>query len=339
MPHFEADRYSLVADVGGTNTRVALADGREVRADTVRRYRNAEYDGLEAVLRRYLVEEGGVDCAGVCVAVAGPVRDGVATLTNLDWTIHGDALGRETKAETVAILNDLQAQGHALGHIAEANLRRVVAGGNALAASAKLVIGVGTGFNAAPVHETDGGRLVAASECGHVAMPVRTEADLRLARHVEAEHGFAGVEEALSGRGVERLYAFAAVEAKSPCAASAAAIMAALGGDGAGEAPAEPKLARAAAEHFVRLLGCQVGDLALTHLPFGGVYLCGGVARAFTEHLAPMEFERHFRDKGRFSEFMENFGVWVIEDDFAALTGCASYLAARSRKGVISSEV
>jgi glucokinase len=316
-----ADVYSLVADIGGTNTRVALAEGTILRPDSIRRYRNADYAGLESVIRRYIEEEDGVDCAGACVAAAGPVRDGVAHLTNLDWTIEPAMLARAAGAEKVAILNDLQAQGHALGALAPESLRVVVEGPEAPAHAAKLVIGVGTGFNAAPVHEAPGGRIVAASECGHVNMPVRTEADLRLAHFVETAHGFPGVEDVLSGRGLERLYAWVSAEAGQPGERKAAEIMAALD---AGDEP----LAEAAARAFVRLFGAEAGNLALTHLPFGGIFLVGGVSRAFTAHLGPMGFAQAFRDKGRFAGFMQNFPVWIIEDDYAALTGCAAYFAA-----------
>ncbi len=115
MNKHPADTYSLVADVGGTNTRVALAEGTRLLPDTVRKYSNAQFPGLETVLRRYVEEEDDVDCTGACVAVAGPVRDGVGELTNLNWTFDRDSLVRATRAEQVAILNDLQAQGHALG--------------------------------------------------------------------------------------------------------------------------------------------------------------------------------------------------------------------------------
>ncbi len=310
----------LVADIGGTNTRVALSDGRALREASIRRYRNAEFAGLEPILRRYLQEAGVDDCDGACVAAAGPVRDGVATMTNLDWTIDGANLARATKAEHVAILNDLQAQGHALGHIAAENLAVIVPrleSADAGPMAAKLVIGVGTGFNAAPVHETAGGRLVAASECGHVNMPIRSAADLRLAQFVESVHGFPGVEEVLSGRGLERLYAFVSQEAGAPAEATAAEIAAALSDGG---------VAEATGRLFARLLGSEAGNLALIHLPFGGIYLCGGVARAFTADLARLGFAEAFRDKGRFAGFMQNFGVSVIEDDYAALTGCAAYL-------------
>lgn len=309
---------NLVADIGGTNTRVALADGKTLRTDSIRRFKNAEYPGLETILRRYLDEAGIDDCDGACVAAAGPVRGGVAHMTNLDWTIDGDALARATKAESVAILNDLQAQGFAIGHIAAENLAEIVPGPAASADSAKLVIGVGTGFNAAPVHETPWGRVVAASECGHVNMPIRSEADLRLAHFVETAHGFPGVEDVMSGRGLERLYAFVTTESGTPAELSAAEIVAGMGAEG----PAQE-----AVKLMVRLLGSEAGNLALIHLPFGGVYLCGGVARAIAPQLAAMGFAEAFRDKGRFAGFMQNFSVTVIEDDYAALTGCAAYLA------------
>lgn len=315
-----ANTYSLVADIGGTNTRVALAEGRRLLPASIRRYRNAEFPGLETVLRRYIEEEGGVDCAGACVAAAGPVRDGVAHMTNLDWTIDPAMLSRATGAERVAILNDLQAQGHALGALAPDSLRAVIEGPEAAPHATKLVIGVGTGFNAAPVHEAPGGRIVAASECGHVNLPVRTEADLRLAKFVETAHGFPGVEDVMSGRGLERLYAWVSAEAGTPAEKSAAEIMAAL------DAGSDP-LAEDTARSFVRLFGSEAGNLALIHLPFGGIYLVGGVARAFTAHFGPLGFTEAFRDKGRFAGFMQNFPVWIIEDDYAALTGCASYLA------------
>ena len=73
---------ALLADIGGTNTRVALADGKAVRAASIRRYPNAEFADLGAVLRRYLADEGAENVDGVCVAAAGPVRDGVAVMTN-----------------------------------------------------------------------------------------------------------------------------------------------------------------------------------------------------------------------------------------------------------------
>jgi glucokinase len=315
-----ADTYSLVADVGGTNTRVALALGAELRPETIRRYRNADFPGLETVLRRFIEEEDGVDCKGACVAVAGPVHDGRATLTNLDWTIDRAGVARAAQAETVAVLNDLQAQGHALGRIAPENLRTVIAGPAEPIGTTSLVIGVGTGFNSSPVYETQAGRLVPPSESGHANLPVRTEADLRLLRHVETIHGFPSVEDVLSGRGLERIYAWLSEEAGVPVEKAAADIVAAC-------ADRSDPVAREAMAVFTRMLGAVAGNLALIFLPFGGVYLIGGVMRHVAPFLEEFGFADAFRDKGRFAGFMGNFGVAVVEDDFAALAGAAAHLA------------
>ena len=317
-----AESRFLVADVGGTNTRVALADGAALLPETIERYRTAEHPGIETVLRRYMESAGVVDCRGVCVAVAGPVRDGKGELTNLDWTIDSETLARSCRTETVSILNDLQAQGHAIGRIPSEHLVEIIpTPDRAGAHAAKLVIGVGTGFNIAPVHETAAGRMVFPSEAGHANMPIRTEAELRLLKYVETAHGFPSVEDVLSGRGLERIYGWLGREAGDPRELGANEIM--KGVDGR----LDPRAEKAAAV-FVRILGTVAGNLSLIHLPFGGVYLVGGVCRAFLPHLKRLGFDAAFRDKGRFAGFMGNFGVQAVTDDYAALTGSASHLAA-----------
>lgn len=320
MP-YAPDTLTLVADIGGTNTRVALARGRSVLTETIRRYANSENAGLAPVLRRYVAEMGDVDTAAACVAVAGPVKDGCGTLTNLDWSIDGATLAEATGAEVTAILNDLQAQGHALGHIDPANTRVVVPFPEAPVGAPRLVVNVGTGFNIAQVFDQGIHRLVPPAEAGHVTLPVRDEADLRMAQFVGAQHGFASVEEVLSGRGIVQVHDWLGREEGDLTRATSAEIMAAIarGGDSRAER---------AGRAFVRVLGAVSGDLALTTLPFGGVWLVGGLARAFAPYLEGFGFVEAFRDKGRFSGFMEQFGVGVVEDDNAALTGCASHLAA-----------
>lgn len=321
---YAPDTFAMVADIGGTNTRVALAEETRLLPETVRKYPNSAFADLDSVLRQFIADTGDVDCKGACVAVAGPVRDGIGVMTNLDWHIDRDTLARAARAENVAILNDLQAQGHALEHIAPENLARIIDVTDPGSHAARLVIGVGTGFNVAPVFSAESGRLVTPSEAGHANMPIRTEADLRLCRFVETAHGFGAIEDVLSGRGLERIHAWLGHEAGEDTTASAAEIMAGCG-DGS-----DPRAERAV-EVFVRLLGTVAGNMALIHLPFGGIYFSGGVARAMTPYLDRFGFADAFRDKGRFGELMKTFAVSVIEDDFAALAGCASHLSAQTR--------
>ena len=307
---------SLVADVGGTNTRVATARGALVDAASVRRYRNAEHPGIASVIAAYLAETGLApdQVSGVCAAGAGPVRDGVVTLTNLDWTIDRASLGAALTADKVAVLNDLQAQGHAIGNIAPEHLAGVLSQPPHSPHAAKLVVGIGTGFNACPVFDTAAGRFVPPSEAGHVSLPAAVPGLGPLLDRLTDGHGHASVEEVLSGRGVSQLHAALHGETCAPDAI--------LGAMAAGE-----DRACATGRLFVQVMGAVIGDLALSHLPFGGIYLIGGVTRHFAPFLDRFDFAGAFRDKGRFSGFMAQFGVAIVTDDYAALTGCAAHLA------------
>ena len=311
------DRVSLVADVGGTNTRVALAERSVLLNKSVRKFRNSEFESLEAILLRF-ENDFGLVCDAVAVAIAGPVHDGRGTLTNLDWTIEREALTSVTGAQTVSVLNDLQAQAHALHVIAHSHLTPVVTVEPEEAGSRRLVVGIGTGFNSALAISNGADLIVTPSECGHVLLPAGNSEDLELADFIAASAGFASVEDALSGRGIENIYAWHASRRGAGGTRSAMEILKVIE---SGDVLAERTL-----ETFVRIMGSVCGDLALIHLPFSGIYLVGGVARAVAPYLRDSGFVESFRNKGRFSNFMEKFPVRVVEDDFAALSGLAVHL-------------
>lgn len=305
----------LVADVGGTNTRVSLTDGALVRTGTVERYRNADFESLPAVLQAHLERFPGVALDGVCAALAGPVDGTSGGLTNLDWTVTTDALAAAVDAPKAALLNDLQAQGHGLVRAQDLKLRPLLSAEQSPPAGTKLVIGVGTGFNIAAVHQSPAGTLVTISEAGHAGLPVASRADLDLVLHLAEAHGFGDIEEALSGRGLEAIYRFHSGGEHR----AASEIVRGLGEN-------DPLVAQTV-QTFARMLGMVAGNLALTFLPYGGIYFSGGVSRALAGALPEAGFTQAFHHKGRFSHMMKRFEIQVIDDDFAALAGCAGHLA------------
>lgn len=312
----DSKRVTLVADIGGTNTRVAYARGGEVDTSTIRRFRNSRHRDLGDVLSRFLEAEPGPRPAAACVAVAGPVRDGRASMTNLPWTLDEATLAAATGARDAVLVNDLEAQGHGLDVLAAGSVRHLFGPAPGTRPGDRLVIGIGTGFNTATVVAGPDGPIVKAAEAGHARLPVLDARGLSLASFVARAHGFPAIEDVLSGRGLENVAAWLGADAPT-----AAGIVAALD---KGDAVAAEAL-----RVFARILGSVAGDLALCHLPFGGVYLVGGVARALGPHLVEAGMPRAFTDKGRFSDFMAAFGCHLVDDDYAALHGCAAILARR----------
>jgi glucokinase len=79
---------------------------------------------------------------------------------------------------------------------------------------------------------------------------------------------------------------------------------------------------------LVSAYGAQAGNLALTVLARGGVYLGGGIAPNILERLREGAFMRAFLDKGRVSEILEEIPVLVIRNELTALLGAGRHAAA-----------
>jgi glucokinase len=93
------------------------------------------------------------------------------------------------------------------------------------------------------------------------------------------------------------------------------------GGDG---------LCQEALSYYCRILGSVAGNLALTSLAMGGVYLGGGIPPKILPMLKSSGFMNHFKAKGRFQDLLATIPVWVICNEKAALMGatrCALELA------------
>jgi glucokinase len=309
---------TIVIDIGGTNTRLALADGVTIRPDSIRRFRNANYPGLAPVLAEYLADVPATPSAA-CAAIAGPVKDGRGTLTNLDWTVDKALLQQATGAEIASVINDLQAPGHALAHLDATQAVPVRAGADAGPQAARLVVNVGTGMNVAAVFRTKGMTVVPPAEAGHVDLPTPTGETRAFADFMVAELGFCSLEDALSGRGLERIYRWQQTTRGSAKTLHAAEIMQACT-DGT-----DP-VALDAVGTFCRIMAISAANLALTMLPFGGLYLVGGVARAVLPYFDASGFEDAFTTKGRFSEFLKQFPIYAITDDYAPLIGMAGLM-------------
>jgi len=165
----------LAADIGGTNTRVALLDGTALRAQTVTRYQNAKSSGLEDILRHYMSGQSETPDA-VSLALAGPIEKGAGRLTNLDWAIDAASASDAAGGGLGVLLNDLQAQGHALPFLARDALKSVQRSDEAPSDAPCLMIGIGTGLNVAPVHRIGSQTYVPAAEAGHISFSARDSA-------------------------------------------------------------------------------------------------------------------------------------------------------------------
>ncbi|MCV2888349.1 glucokinase [Ruegeria aquimaris] len=297
----------LVADVGGTNTRVALASAG--RLSQLARFGNDAYASFAEVLSTYARGHNLPALRGICVAVAGPVTAGRAELTNRNW--HFDESGLATplpeQAEIPArLINDLVALGHALPGLVPSQLDVIRAGAAQPSNDQALVAGLGTGFNACLLK---GGAVVEA-ELGHASLPLAIAEELR-AQLGDAASGFRTNECLFSGRGLSRLHNILTNKNKR-----GQDILADFA------TGADPQAA-ATVTLTARLLGLFARELVFQYLPFRGIHFAGGAARGILGSAARAEFLSTFEAGGRFADHLDRVPVRLIADDAAALSGAA----------------
>ncbi len=298
--------FGLVADVGGTNTRLARVDESGVIAETVVKRPNAEVASFRDMALDYIGD--GPPPNHVVVAVAGPVEGDRAALTNCDWNFEAASLARDLGAGHVHLINDLEALGYSVASVPDESVEALHDGAEHGHQGQALVVGLGTGFNVSPVDTRKG--AVLSVELGHASMPGSVRQ--YLATQLEDISPFQTIENLFSGVGMLRLAKALGLDVKS-----AAEI-------GESDAPG----AREAVEICTMALSLLVKDLAFMYRPLAGMYFNGSLAKLLLSDdrrdrvLAPLRANRAFDAQ------IANIPAFLFVSDTVALGGCAARLLA-----------
>lgn len=325
----------LSGDLGGTKTLLRLDEveaGGSIPSTPLseRSLASAEYDSFDALLADFLQGaqaqregQGLGPVAAACIGVAGPVADGVARVTNLPWILEASALAERFSIPRVSLINDFSAIGYGLDTLTDSDLLTLQAG-KPQAQGTRALIGAGTGLGEGILVWQDGAYRVLPSEGGHVDFAPTDALQRALLEYLSQRQGRVSYENLVSGKGLLSLYQFLAFHhghAPSTFVTRPAAVTeAAEGGD---------RLAQEALRLFVKIYGAQAGNLALTCLAGGGVYVAGGIAPRIKDFLVEGGFLQAFLAKAPMQELLARMPVYVVLDSSVGLKG-AALVAVRS---------
>ena len=309
---------TLVADIGGTNSRLAVAKtsrkDKEITLENIQKFRNSDFNNFDEVIEAYLSSSDDHLINKMCIAAAGIISETAVEMSNLNWKITVPSLQKAAKIDEVLIINDLQAQGYALDFINPKDLETLIEGShNAAPNNTKLVCGMGTGFNVAIAYQSPFGTFVPASEYGHARITVANKNQKLIIENLEKNSSFVSYENVLAGLGLNRLDQ---VLNERSDRTPADILSAAEKGD---------LQAKEVGTQLAGFAGQAFGDFALMNMALGGVYLIGGVARAMLPYLKEENFKENFYERGNFSGIMKKISIHLVWDDYAALKGCANY--------------
>ncbi|MEE2693136.1 MAG: glucokinase [Pseudomonadota bacterium] len=309
----------LVADIGGTNARFAIAEREGKRAKILHRevMRAEDFEHLADAAKAFLESWSGAAPKQGVFAVAGPVDVEEVVFTNSPWRFRPDDLAKQIGCGgALRIINDFAAMSRGAVAAPDAELS-LVEEGEGLPGAPIAVLGPGTGLGLGIVIETRGHVSVIATEGGHVAFAPQDEKEIEVLRFIQREHAFVSYERVLSGRGLVNLH-------RALCVINGATRVS-LRPDEITSAAMERTLpiAREATEMFCAILGTYAGDAAVMTGARGGIILAGGILPKIEPILRESRFNARFVERDPMRAYLEAIPVRLLNSDTAALVGAA----------------
>jgi glucokinase len=316
----------LVADIGGTNARFAVADLDKLELSHIHSTPCCRHASLQAALSAYLAELGFTP-GHAALAVAAPVKGEQIRLTNSHWRFVKDELCHACGFEHILVVNDFEALALSLPTLDSSDLVQI-GGTLPLEHATKVVLGPGTGLGVAALVWSGDRWIAVPGEGGHMSIGASDGAELALLAQLSAPGTRPSAENAISGPGLVAIYRAIAARRNAPVPPTVDVVQLALhGGD---------VIADEVMQLFSAWLGRFAGDVALVFGARGGVYIGGGIAPKITAMLSAGRFRETFEQKGRMRAYLAPIPVYVIAAEFATLKGAAVALRSKFEHGAVA---
>ena len=307
----------LIADIGGTNARFALAEPGGLPEDE-RTLQVAEHADMALAIETYLA---GRRVGSAVIAVATPVESDAIRFTNSPWSFSIQGLRDRLGFDRLDIINDFVAQALAMPHLERAELEPM-GGGEAAPQRAIGVLGPGTGLGVSALVPGKAGWTALPTEGGHVTWAPAGEREWAVRRVLQQRFAHVSNERLLSGQGLLNLALALAELDGLACAATTPQDVTEAAG--AGTCPA----CKEAVALFSGILGSAAGDLALIAGARGGVYVAGGICLRLGALFDRAAFRQRFEAKGRMRAYLQPIPTWLVLRGDTGLMGASHYRAA-----------
>ncbi|NOX43647.1 MAG: glucokinase [Gammaproteobacteria bacterium] len=320
----------LAGDIGGTKTLCQVADvfPNSYKVLFEKKYESKSYEDFLPLVKEFLKEaasQADMILNGACLGVAGPVTENFARTTNLPWILDGAQLSKELGIPHVRLINDFQAVGYGL-EILRAEDFVVLQDGVAELHGPRVILGAGTGLGEGVMYWNQDHYDILPSEGGHSDFAPTNPAQVELYQFLKNKLPRVSNEDVISGKGLANIFSY--LRSLDESQVTREFDIALNDGDIASVVSRfalqkKNPLALQALDMFCQIYGAQAGNLALTCLATGGVYIAGGIAAKNIGRLKEGGFMSAFADKGKMSVLMNKIPVKVVVNENVGLMGSA----------------
>ena len=310
----------LIGDIGGTNARFALVDNDTVYE--VENLKGSDFATFQDAIQSYLKLLGSPRIHTAAFAFAGPITGDQAVLTNRpQWSFSTEALRKALGFEKLTVVNDFYANALSLPAL-ESNDLFQVGTGTPAPFSNKLVLGPGSGLGVAIVAWDGANWLALPGEGGHARLMMGSSPrEDAIFAALRTRYGHVTIEHTLSGAGLANLYAAIQSVDGSTAAAPEQHLISSMGLAGSDPVAVE------ALDLFLELLGVAAGNLALTTMAKGGVYIAGGIVPTMTAYAGQSRLRTAFVGDSKMKALLDAIPTYIITNEHPAFIGLLRLLA------------
>jgi glucokinase len=209
---FNRLKYFLTADVGGTNTVLAIFDSKD-NIIFKKTYPSTEIKNFTDTILHFLnlPECRHLKIESACIGVAGMINSdrNQVRLTNLSWIIDKQSILVRTKLRRVILLNDFEAIGFGIDTLKPGEYTQLTNTSRNKDGTISI-IGAGTGLGMSILTYELGKHLPIPSEGGHVDLPIiaNDNIDIKFQSYMFKKKLYKDAEDVVSGRGLVNIYNF-----------------------------------------------------------------------------------------------------------------------------------
>lgn len=306
----------LVADVGGTNARLALYDPATNELRARKDYLTSDYAEFQGVVSAWLNDLQEDSPTRACIAVAAPLFGDQVTMLNINWSFSCREIAAQFSFEEFRCINDFEGNAYSLSHLTPKDVFTLRAGEPGR--SGKLAaMGPGTGLGGATFGLVAGRPVASACEPGHMGLAPATALELDLFAQLMPQYGEIHAELLVSGPGLLILYQTLGKLLDEPTEKLTPPDISSRAMD------QSCTLCEQTLELFCALLGSTCGDFVLAHGAYGGMYLTGGILPSIIPFLQASSFQHRFDNKGGMQDYLAAVPVHVITSGRAGLVGAS----------------
>lgn len=320
----------LAGDIGGTHSRLALArqQANEIILIKEQTYQSLSQQGLVSMVQHFLSDnETGQTPTSACFAIAGPVNNNYARVTNLPWRLNAEELQKSLHIEQVNLINDFQAIAYGIDNLANNELLELQSG-NPEPRGNRAILGAGTGLGQVMMVWCHDRYQMIASEGGHADFAPRNSLEIGLLNYLLKQQPRVSYEDVLSGAGLLHIYQF--VRERGELAESGELAKAMQHDDPSAvisrfAIQEQDLLAQMALDLFIAIYGAQAANLALISTAHGGVYIAGGIAPKIAMAIKNRGFMQAFLEKQPMTGLLESIPVYLVTNTKVGLLGALSF--------------